>query len=164
LDSSKRIESIIAPSLDEMGFDVVRVRLMGVQRRTLQVMVERRDGANLTVDDCATVSRAISALLDVEDPIEGAFTLEVSSPGLDRPLTRPADYDRFAGLEAKVELNRLVDGRRRFRGRIIGLFDGAVRIDSESRIAEFPFEDIERAKLVLTDELLALAGADKLRN
>jgi len=158
LDPAKRVETIIAPTLQDMGFDLVRVRISGAQRRTLQIMAERLDDGTMTVEDCAAISRAVSTLLDVEDPIKGSYTLEVSSPGLDRPLTRPKDYTRFAGLEAKIELREPMDGQRRFRGRIAGLADDQVQLDTEDTRVAIPYADIERAKLILNDELLALAG------
>ena len=158
MDPAKRVETIIAPTLQDMGFDLVRVRISGAQRRTLQIMAERLDGGTMTVEDCAAISRAVSTLLDVEDPIKGSYTLEVSSPGLDRPLTRPKDYTRFAGLEVKIELREPMDGQRRFRGRIAGLADDQVQLDTEDTRIAIPYADIERAKLILNDELLALAG------
>ena len=158
MDPAKRVETIIAPTLQDMGFDLVRVRISGAQRLTLQVMAERLDDGTMTVEDCAAISRAVSTLLDVEDPIKGSYTLEVSSPGLDRPLTRPKDYTRFAGLEVKIELREPMDGQRRFRGRIAGLADDQVQLDTEDTRVAIPYADIERAKLILTDELLALAG------
>lgn len=158
MDPAKRVETIIAPTLQDMGFEVVRVQISGSQRRTLQVMAERHDDGTMTVDDCAAISRSISALLDVEDPIKGSYTLEVSSPGLDRPLTRERDYTRFAGLEAKVELRAPLDGQKRFRGRIQGFADGEVSLEVEGARVALPFAEIERAKLILNDELLALAG------
>ena len=158
MDPAKRVETIIAPTLQVMGFDLVRVRISGAQRRTLQIMAERLDDVTMTVEDCAAISRAVSTLLDVEDPIKGSYTLEVSSPGLDRPLTRPKDYTRFAGLEAKIELREPMDGQRRFRGRIAGLADDQVQLDTEDTRVAIPYADIERAKLILNDELLALAG------
>jgi ribosome maturation factor RimP len=158
LEPAKRVETIIAPTLQDMGFDLVRVRISGAQRRTLQIMAERLDDGTMTVEDCAAISRAVSTLLDVEDPIKGSYTLEVSSPGLDRPLTRPKDYTRFAGLEVKIELREPMDGQRRFRGRIAGLADDQVQLDTEDTRVAIPYADIERAKLILNDELLALAG------
>ena len=158
MDPAKRVETIIAPTLQDMGFDLVRVRISGAQRRTLQIMAERLDDGTMTVEDCAAISRAVSTLLDVEDPIKGSYTLEVSSPGLDRPLTRPKDYTRFAGLEVKIELREPMDGQRRFRGRIAGLADDQVQLDTEDTRIAIPYADIERAKLILNDELLALAG------
>ncbi len=155
----ERIEALIAPSLEAMGYDVVRVQLSGSGGRlNLQVMAEPRDGGVMTVEKCADISRAISALLDVEDPIPNAYSLEVSSPGIDRPLVRPSDYERFAGYEAKIETNRLVDGRKRFRGRLGGVTEDGVRIALDQRETNVPFDAIHRAKLVLTDELLAEAA------
>lgn len=158
MDPTKRVAEIIAPTLQDMGFALVRVLITGGQNPTLQIMAERADEANMTVEDCAAISRSVSALLDVEDPIRGSYTLEVSSPGLDRPLTRPQDFVRFAGLEARVELAHTKDGRRRFRGRIAGLTDGVVRLEMDGQTMEIDFADIDRAKLILNDELLALAG------
>ena len=164
MDASKRIEDMITAPLENLGYEVVRVQISGSQRQTLQVMAERRDGKPIVVEDCATISRTLSALFDVEDPISGAYTLEVSSPGLDRPLTRPKDFERFAGLEARIELRRLIDGRRRFRGKLAGLDNDTVRIDVEGTVVELPFAEIDRAKLILTDELLALAGAGDVQH
>jgi ribosome maturation factor RimP len=154
-DGTERIARIIAPSIEAMGYEVVRVQLGGSQRATLQVMVERVDGANMTVEDCVGVSRAVSALLDVEDPIPGSYTLEVSSPGIDRPLTRRKDFERFTGFEARLESRTLVDGRRRFRGLLRGLVGDEVRIETADGVALVPLREIERAKLVLNDELIA---------
>jgi ribosome maturation factor RimP len=149
------IEALIAPSLDAMGYRVVRVAFTGGRRATLQVMAERQDSAAMTVDDCATLSHTISAVLDVADPIASAYLLEVSSPGIDRPLTRPEDYDRFAGFEAKVELSEAFDGRKRFRGRLLGVEDGAAKLLVGDAPVLLPLKDIARAKLVLTDDLIA---------
>ena len=117
-------------------------------------MAERADGAPMTVDDCADISHAVSALLDVEDPIAGAYTLEISSPGIDRPLTRLKDFERFAGFEAKLESRVSVDGRKRFKGRLGGVEDGEILIDTERGAARVPFDTVLRAKLVLTDDLI----------
>ena len=111
----------------------------------------------MRVEDCADISRSISALLDVADPIAGAYTLEVSSPGIDRPLVRPEDYDRFAGFEARIELSAPLDGRKRFRGRLLGRAEEYVRLVGEAGEVRLPLAGIARAKLVLTDDLLALA-------
>jgi ribosome maturation factor RimP len=154
IDTNK-IASIIEPSLDAMGYQLVRVTVMGARRATLQVMAERRDGQPMTVDDCADISRSISALLDVADPIAETYTLEVSSPGLDRPLVRPEDYDRFAGYEAKVELSEALDGRRRFQGRLLGRSDDRIRIATAAGEILLPIAGIAKAKLVITDDLLA---------
>jgi ribosome maturation factor RimP len=156
LDLEERISAMVAPSLEAMGYDLVRVLLQGRQNLTLQVMAERRDLQPMTVDDCADISRSLSALLDVEDPIAGGYTLEVSSPGIDRPLTRPQDYERFAGFEAKVETNQPVEGRKRFRGKVLGLDDHEqVRLASEAGELASPLAVVKSAKLVLTDELIA---------
>jgi ribosome maturation factor RimP len=162
---TQRIEELISPSLAAMGYELVRARLSGRERPVLQVMIERADREPLTVDACADVSRTVSAILDVEDPIRGAYRLEVSSPGIDRPLVRLEDYDRFAGHVAKVELAAPLDGRRRFRGRLLGTDDGNVRIveDESKGPVEVPFDAIQSAKLVLTDELIAASLAEGRR-
>ncbi len=153
----QRVEDLIGPTVEDLGYAVVRVQISGQQRLRLQVMVERLDGRPVVVDDCAELSRSISAVLDVEDPIDRAYVLEVSSPGIDRPLVRPDDYIRFAGFEAKVELGRPLDGRRRFRGRLLGLAGDAVRMRIDDAEVDLPYADIAKAKLVLTDDLLAAA-------
>ena len=155
---AEQINDLIGPSLEAMGYDLVRVQLSGSKRQRLQVMAERRDQAGMTVEDCAEISRMLSALLDVEDPIPGEYTLEVSSPGIDRPLTRLADFDRFAGLEAKVETRLPIDGRRRFRGRLDGTEGDAIRLACEAGPVTLSFADVAKAKLILTDELLAMAA------
>ncbi len=137
-----------------MGYEVVRVQISGGQRAILQIMAERADGAPMTVEDCADISRSVSALLDVEDPIREAYTLEVSSPGIDRPLTRLKDFERFAGFEARLESRMAIDGRKRFKGMLKGVEDGLVCIDTEQGAARLEFDNILRAKLVLTDELI----------
>lgn len=154
---TNEIARIVEPSLEAMGYRIVRVALTNGQRPTLQVMAERRDEAAMTVDDCADISRSVSALLDVADPIAGAYTLEVSSPGIDRPLTRPEDYDRFAGFEARIDLSAPLDGRKRYRGRLLGRAGDWVRLAGDGGEARLPLAAIARAKLVLTDDLLAQA-------
>jgi len=158
-----RIEEIIASTVNDMGFDIVRVQLSGDHKRRLQIMAEPQDGRPMVVEDCADISRAVSALLDVEDPIGGAYDLEVSSPGLDRPLTRAKDYERFAGYEAKVEMTGPIDGQRRFRGRLLGLRDNVVQIAVEGETRDLPYEDIQRAKLVLTEELIAASKESQIQ-
>ena len=155
MDATVRIERIIAPSLAALGYEVVRVHLSNARPPILQVMAERASDGGMNVDDCETVSRTVSALLDVEDPISGAYMLEVSSPGIDRPLTRPKDYERFAGFEAKVEMHRAVNGQKRFRGKLLGLAGDAVKLETEKGETALPLADIDNAKLVLTDELIA---------
>ena len=162
MDIAERIAGMIEPALTDMGYALVRVQLSGAARLTLQIMAERADGENMTVDDCADISRAVSALLDVEDPIEAAYSLEVSSPGIDRPLVKPADYQRWAGFEARIETAMPVDGRKRFRGRLIGLAgdDVKLRLD-DGADAAVPLAAITRAKLMLTDDLIEAAQSGK---
>jgi ribosome maturation factor RimP len=157
LFETRPITTMIAPSLEAMGYRLVRVAFTGGRRPTLQIMAERRDDAAMSVDDCADISRTVSALLDVADPIPVAYALEVSSPGIDRPLIERDDFVRYAGHEAKIEMANLIDGRKRFRGRLLGVADDAVRVALADREAALPLADIVRAKLVLTDELLAAA-------
>jgi len=146
------VERLIAPSLSAMGYEIVRVLLSGDRRAKLQLMIERADGAGMTIDDCATASRATEAILDVEDPIAGGYVLEVSSPGIDRPLTRLADFERFAGFDARIETRIPMDGRRRFRGRLLGLDGQSVRLATDLGEVSFDFGQLAKAKLVLTDE------------
>lgn len=152
---AETIESLVAPSLQAEGFDIVRVLFSGDRRPKLQIMVERQDGRAVSVDDCALASRLVSAVLDVEDPVSGSYVLEVSSPGIDRPLTRLQDFERFAGFEARVELRVPVEGRRRFRGRLMGVEQDRIRLETEQEEVELSFDDIQKAKLVLTDDLIA---------
>ena len=155
MDLQRRIEALIEAPLDDMGYELVRVHLSGSERRTLQIMAERVDGGDMTVEDCAGISRALSAIFDVDDPIRGAYALEVSSPGIDRPLTRAKDFDRFAGHLAKVEMQRLIEGRKRYNGTILGVAENKVRLATEHGDVELPVGEIVTAKLVLTDELIA---------
>lgn len=152
------IEALLEPTIEAMGFRVVRVVLSGNAReKTLQIMAERGDGRGMDVDACAEVSRAAEAVLDVEDPIEGTYTLEVSSPGIDRPLTRLDDFGTWAGFDARVELDAPLDGRRRFKGKLLGLAGDegdTVRMRVDGADWALPFERIHKAKLVLTDELI----------
>lgn len=159
MDTGK-IEAMIAPSLEAMGYRVVRVAVTGGRRATLQIMAERRDDKAMTVEDCAEISRTASALLDVADPIEAAYTLEVSSPGIDRPLVRREDFARFAGREAKIEVTAPVDGRRRFRGTLLGVEGDAVRLLVDAAPVALPLASVTRAKLVLTDELIGASRAE----
>lgn len=154
------VERLIAPTVADLGFEIVRVQLGGGQRRpTLQVMIERPDGSCL-IEDCVAVSHAVSALLEVEDPIEGAYELEVSSPGIDRPLTRAKDFLRWAGYEARLELRLPMDGRRRIKGRLLGL-EGTdvVLAEAAGQQLRVPLSALGKAKLVLTDDLLAAGQA-----
>ena len=150
-----KIESMIGPSLEAMGYSVVRIAFTGGRRPTLQIMAERVDNVMMTVDDCATISHTVSALLDVADPIDSAYQLEISSPGIDRPLTRRADYERFAGFEAKIDMLRPIEGRRRFRGTLMGVEGDDAKLLVGADTLLLPLDAVARAKLVLTDELIA---------
>jgi len=155
----KKIERTIAPTAQSMGYDLVRVLMIGAgsARPTLQIMAERPDGTML-IDDCSRLSQAVSALLDVENIIEEAYNLEVSSPGIDRPLTRLKDFDRYADFEARVELHAAINGQRKFKGILRGIEGETVLLEEESgEIARLPFADLDKAKLVLTDELIRAA-------
>ncbi len=161
MEQTHRVEELITPSLEALGLELVRVSYGAAGRPTLQIMIERSDRAALTVDQCALASKTVSALLDVEDPIGGKYNLEVSSPGLDRPLTRIGDFERFAGFEAKIEMTEAIDGRKRLRGQVLGIENGNVRISQGDGAAVVPFSIIKKAKLVLTDELIAAAQTQK---
>jgi ribosome maturation factor RimP len=155
-----RIADLLAPALDAVGYELVRVSFGGRGRRTLQIMVERKDRATMTVDHCAEASGLVSDILDEADPIEGEFELEVSSPGLDRPLTRPDDYRRFAGLDARIELDEPIAGRRRFTGRLDGWEDGdeaSVVLTTAEGTVRLPWRRVKKGKLVLNDALMAAA-------
>ena len=160
-----RIAGMIAPSLEGMGYELVRVLVLGRERPTVQVMADRADGSQISVGDCETITHTVSALLDVEDPLPGAWTLEVSSAGIDRPLTRVKDWVRFAGHTARVEMLMPVDGRRRFTGVILGADAGEARLRMEdgSDVA-LPMGDVRRAKLMLTDELIAATATPPVAN
>lgn len=157
MGSPEVLEALVTPAVEAAGFRLVRLRLMGAKRKTVQVMAERPDG-KMGADDCATLSRHLSEILDAADPIEGRYALEVSSPGIDRPLTAPEDYARFAGHEVRIELLSAVNGRTRFKGMLIGLDRRDVLIDVSGREGSerlrFPFNEIADAKLVLTDKLI----------
>lgn len=158
-----RIEDDIVSMLEAMGFDLVRLLLIGSQNPRLQLMAEPSNGDLMTVEHCEEISRALSALLDVEDPISESFTLEVSSAGVDRPLTRLVDFERFKGFKAKVETRFLVEGRRRFSGTLGGVEDGdKVRIATEEGEAVVSFSDMAKAKLIATDDLFEAAKAGTL--
>ncbi len=152
---TSRIHTLIAPSLEAMGFGVVQVKLVdGTKRKTLQIFAENLDGRGITVDHCAKISRTVSALLDVEDVLQGEFNLEVSSPGIDRPLLSKGDFERFVGFDAKIETALPVDGRRRFKGPILAVEGFDVRIQVDADIYLIPIDNIHAAKLVLTEALL----------
>ncbi len=149
----RRIEDIVAPTVVGMGYELVRVAMS--RGGTLQIMIEPANGGPMDVEACATLSRALSAVLDVEDPIAGSYTLEVSSPGIDRPLTREKDYVRWAGHVVRVESAQPIDGRRRFKGTLLGLEGGAIRLKLEDgQEVALPLGAVAKAKLELTDALL----------
>ena len=149
------LEPIIGSAVEAAGFRLVRLRLMGGKTKTLQIMAERPDGS-MNVEDCAELSRALSDFLDAEDPIEGEYNLEVSSPGIDRPLTRLADFARWSGHEAKIELTQPDEnGRKRFKGLLLGLDGNDVQVEVDGARRSFSFRSVAEAKLVLTDKLIA---------
>lgn len=153
----RRLADIVSPVIEGLGFELVRIRLMGGAVRTLQIMAERPEGG-IEVDDCGEISTAVSAVLDVEDPIEENFILEVSSPGIDRPLTRLKDFEMWKGWEARLETTELIDGRRRFKGTLAGTDAEEVLIEieegAETVTIGLQFEWLSDAKLILTDELI----------
>jgi ribosome maturation factor RimP len=158
--TAARVAAIAEPVLEGLGYRLVRVRVSGLAGCTVQIMAERPDGT-MTIDDCETVSRALSPVLDVEDPVERAYRLEVSSPGIDRPLVRRSDFDRYAGHVVKVEMAAPIDGRRRFRGVLLGAEGEAALIRRDDVAADqaadvrLPIEEMAEARLVLTDALVA---------
>lgn len=149
----RRMAEIITPVIEDLGYELVRVRLMSGKESILQIMADKPDGG-IEVDDCAVISTAVSATLDVEDPILDTYTLEVSSPGIDRPLTRLKDFDMFEGYEAKIETDELIDGRRRFKGMLAGIEGDEVLINVAEGTIGLKFDWLSDAKLVLTDELI----------
>jgi ribosome maturation factor RimP len=154
----RRLAEIVTPVMEGMGFELVRIRLMGGNTRTLQIMAERPEGG-IEVDDCGEISIAVSAVLDVEDPVEDNYILEVSSPGIDRPLTRLKDFETWKGWEARIETTELVDGRRRFKGTLGGVEDEEVLIQIEEGgqpvVIGLQFDWLADAKLILTDDLIS---------
>lgn len=159
---SARVAAIAEPVIEDLGYQLVRVKVSGTDGCTVQIMAERPDGS-MDVDDCETISRALSPVLDVADPIDRAYRLEISSPGLDRPLVRKSDFDRHAGHLARIEMEVPVDGRKRFRGFLAGVEGDMARLQRET-VPEgeepevlLPIADMSEAKLVLTDELIAQA-------
>ncbi|MDW3180565.1 ribosome maturation factor RimP [Roseobacter sp.] len=149
----RRMAEIITPVIEDMGFELVRVRLMSGKSTILQIMADKPEGG-IEVDDCAEISQAVSAILDVEDPILDEYTLEVSSPGIDRPLTRLKDFEMFEGYEAKIETGEMIDGRRRFKGELAGIEDDEVLINVAEGTIGLKFDWLSDAKLVLTDDLI----------
>lgn len=162
-DMDRRVYDLISPIAEDMGYNIVRIRVMSGKRPKIQIMSERQSDGQMNVDDCAKLSQAVATTLDVDDPIRDAYVLEVSSPGLDRPLTSLKDFDTYEGFSAKLELDRFVEGRKRFRGVLAGI-DGEsidIDLDGETETAQIPFEWISDAKLLITDELIKAGQAGK---
>lgn len=158
-----KLLDLLDPVAEAAGYEIVRIRLMGGDhQRRLQIMAETPAG-EMNVDDCAALSRAVSEVMDAADPISGEYVLEVSSPGVDRPLTRLKDFETYEGLEARLELDRMAEGRKRFRGVLAGIEDGQVCLDleGETDTVLVPFDWIVEAKLVLSDELMKRGAAQR---
>ncbi len=154
MELTENISQNIEPALTDMGYELVRVLITGADIKTVQVMAERADRADMTVDDCEKISHTVSALLDVADPFNGRWVLEVSSPGIDRPLVKLADYERFQGEGAKVELINDIDGRKRFKGTIKAVNGQEITMDFEGTDIQFDFANVAKAKLTFKDETL----------
>jgi len=149
----QRLAAIVRPTVEAEGFELVRLRYISSRKPVLQIMAERPDGT-MEIEDCSKLSRALSAVLDVEDPIGPEYSLEVSSPGIDRPLTRLTDFARWEGYEARLETDELIEGRKRFKGVLCGTEDGEVLIEIEEGVIGLDFSWLSDAKLLLTDELI----------
>ena len=160
-----RIAAAIGPALTGLGFELVRVAVLGRERPTVQIMADRADGQLITIEDCEAISHAVGAILDVDDPIPDEWNLEVSSAGIDRPLTRAKDWNRFSGHLAKAETNMPVGGRKRFAGIVLGADEshGRLRLEDGAEVA-LPLADVRRARLVLTEELIAASAPLKTEN
>lgn len=149
------LEDLLNPVVEKLGYELVRVMTIGAKNPTLQVMIDRLDGKDITVDDCATVSRALSDVLNEKDPIENQYSLEVSSPGIDRPLTKLQHFVRFVGYEAKIETIQPVENRKRFKGKILAVDDSQnISFDMDGVQYLIAFDNVAKAKILLTDELL----------
>jgi ribosome maturation factor RimP len=160
-----KIADTIAPTLIDMGYELVRVAVLGREHPTVQIMADRADGALIAVEDCEAISHAVGAVLDVNDPIPGAWTLEVSSAGIDRPLTRIKDWNNYAGHLAKAETAIPIDGRKRFAGIVIGADTTHARLRLEDGTeAALPWSELKKARLVLTDELIEATSTAKKPN
>jgi ribosome maturation factor RimP len=152
-----KIEELIAPTINSLGYDLVRVQILDEGTKTLQIMVDRLDEANLTVDDCSVISKEISVIIDINDPIGENYLLEVSSPGIDRPLLRFKDFEKYAGFHARVDMSIALEGRKKFKGKLTGIEGDNIRIKVKEETYLLPFSKIEKAKLTLTQELLDAA-------
>jgi len=154
----QKIADIAAPVIEDLGYTLVMVEFKG---GNLQIMAENPETGNLSIDECTQISRALSPVMEVEDPIEGSYRLEVSSPGIDRPLVRPEDYSRHEGKEAKIELETPLEGQKRFRGVLLGEENGTISLQTDTGKVDLPFEDVHKAKLVMTDALLNMSKKHK---
>jgi ribosome maturation factor RimP len=152
-----KIEELIGPTISSLGYDLVRVQILDEGTKTLQIMVDRLDEANLTIDDCSIISKEISVIIDINDPIGENYLLEVSSPGIDRPLLRFKDFEKYAGFHARVDMNTALEGRKKFKGKLTGIEGDNIRIKVKEETYLLPFSKIEKAKLTLTQELLDAA-------
>ena len=155
MQNKHHLQDMLEPVISELGYETVRIITIGQANPTLQIMIDRLDGKDIVVEDCAKVSRKVSEVFDEKDPIKDQYNLEVSSPGLDRPLTKPEHFARFAGYEAKVETDELIENRKRFKGKIISI-DGenTIRFEMDGTEYAIPFDAVSKAKIVITDELL----------
>lgn len=162
---TERLKRIIEPAMEAQGYSLVRLLYIpGTHQGTLQIMLEHHNGIDVNVEECAEMSRYISALLEVEDPIENAYILEVSSPGIDRPLTRLNDFERFKGFQAKLELSDPIEGRKRFQGVLLGVDGENISCQCEGQEWVLPFSGVKKARLILTDELIAHSLAQRNKN
>ena len=150
----KIIEKILLPEVQNLGYRLMRVKVLRENNLTLQIMIDKNDQSEITVEDCEIVSRTVSPALDIDCPIGDEYFLEVSSPGIDRPLISAADFDNYSGFDVRIEMNVMVDGRKRFKGKLIGLEKNMVKILTDDIAYKLPYDDIFRAKLILTQELL----------
>ncbi len=150
----EKLAGLLEPAIEGLGFELVRISVQGTGKPTIQVMAERPD-RTMVVEDCAKLSREISTIMDVADPISGEYVLEVSSPGIDRPLTRLKDFEDFMGFEARLSTRTMIDGQRRFKGKLLGVEGETITLATQEGEKELEFNNIEKAKLVLTDELIA---------
>ena len=155
MQTRHHLADMLEPVIEKLGYETVRIMTIGQANPTLQIMIDKLDGTEICVDDCAKVSRALSEVLDEKDPITDKYNLEVSSPGLDRPLTKPIHFQKFAGNEVKIETDELVDGRKRFKGELKGIEGSDVLLVMDETVYQIPFDAIAKAKIILTDELLS---------
>ncbi len=151
---TEKIKEMICPSIVSAGYDLVQIKFLDENNKTLQLMIERRDRCPITVDDCAIVSRVVSPLLDVGDPVPNSYTLEVSSPGIERPLVKVEDFERFIGFKVVVETKRPISDRKKFCGLISSVVENSIWIEIDGKYVDLPFEEIRQASLINTDELI----------